>query len=170
MGEIEHFFADAPANLTATVTDVDKGHGRVEERRVTASTHIDWLAGDRRFPGEYRFPAISAIVKVEAKVYEKSKQSRQTRFYVTSRPMTASQFAEAIRGHWAIENSLHWVLDVTFNEDAARSRTGHGPQNMAIVRHFAINMVRTHKDKRSIKLRRNKAGRNPQYMAEIINP
>jgi len=170
MGEIEHFFADAPANLTATVTDVDKGHGRVEERRVTASTHIGWLSGDRRFPGEYRFPAIAAIVKVEAKVYEKSKQSRQTRFYDTSRPMTASQFAEAIGGHWAIENSLHWVLDVTFNADAARSRTGHGRHNMAIVRHFAINMVRTHKDKRSLKLRRNKAARNPQYMAEIINP
>jgi predicted transposase YbfD/YdcC len=82
--------------------------------------------------------------------------------------MTALQFAEAIRGHWAIENALHWVLDVTFNEDAARSRTGHGPANMAIVRHFAINMVRSHKDKRSIKLRRNKAGRNPQYIAEII--
>jgi predicted transposase YbfD/YdcC len=168
MGEIESFFAEAPANLTATVTDVDKGHGRVEQRRVTASTQIDWLSGDRRFPGEYRFPAIAAIVKVQAQVYEKSRQSQQTRFYVTSRPMTAAQFAEAIRGHWAIENSLHWVLDVTFNEDAARSRTGNGPQNMAIVRHFAINMVRDHSDKRSIKLRRNKAARNPAYMAEII--
>jgi predicted transposase YbfD/YdcC len=83
--------------------------------------------------------------------------------------MTASKFAEAIRSHWAIENSLHWVLDVTFNEDAFRSRTGHGPQNMAIVRHFAINRVRNHKDKRSLKLRRNKAARNPHYMAEIIN-
>jgi predicted transposase YbfD/YdcC len=168
MGEIESFFAEAPANLTATVTDVDKGHGRVEQRRVTASTQIDWLSGDRRFPGEYRFPAIAAIVKVQAQVYEKSRQSQQTRFYVTSRPMTAAQFAEAIRGHWAIENSLHWVLDVTFNEDAARSRTGNGPQNMAIVRHFAINMVRDQSDKRSIKLRRNKAARNPAYMAEII--
>ena len=168
MGEIARFFTDAPAGLTATATDLDKGHGRVEERRVTASTRIDWLTTDRRFPGEYRFPAIAAIVKVEATVYEKAKQSNQIRFYVTSRPVTASQFAEAIRGHWAIENSLHWVLDVTFNEDAARSRTGHGPNNMAIVRHFAINMVRSHNDKRSIKLRRNKAARNPQYMAQII--
>ncbi|EHS50594.1 transposase IS4 family protein, partial [Rhizobium sp. PDO1-076] len=161
MGEIERFFADAPANLTSTVTHVDKGHGRVEERRVTVSSQIDWLSGDRRFPGEYRFPSIATIVKVEAQVYEKAKQSSQVRFYISSRSMTALQFAEAIRGHWAIENSLHWVLDVTFNEDATRSRTGHGPANMAIVRHFAINIVRSHKDKRSIKLRRNKAGRNP---------
>ena len=168
MGEIARFFTDAPAGLTATATDLDKGHGRVEDRRVTASTRIDWLTSDRRFSGEYRFPAIAAIVKVEATVYEKAKQSNQIRFYVTSRPVTASQFAEAIRGHWAIENSLHWVLDVTFNEDAARSRTGHDPNNMAIVRHFAINMVRSHNDKRSIKLRRNKAARNPQYMAQII--
>ena len=72
--------------------------------------------------------SIAAIVKVEATVYEKSRQSNQIRFYVTSRPMTAFQFAEAICGHWAIENSLHWVLDVTFSEDAARSRTGHAPQ------------------------------------------
>jgi len=169
MGEIDRFFADAPQNLTSTVTHVDKGHGRVEERRVTVSGQIDWLTSDRRFPGEYRFPSIATIIKVEAQVYEKSRQSSQVRFYISSRSMTALQFAEAIRGHWAIENALHWVLDVTFKEDAARSRTGHGPANMAIVRHFAINMVRSHQDKRSIKLRRNKAGRNPRYMAEIIN-
>ena len=83
--------------------------------------------------------------------------------------MTALQFAEAIRGHWAIENALHWVLYVTLNEHAARSRTGHGPTDIAIVRHFAIIMVRNHRDKRSIKLKQNKAGRNPQYMAEIID-
>jgi predicted transposase YbfD/YdcC len=73
-----------------------------------------------------------------------------------------------VRSHWAIENSLHWVLDVTFGEDKARSHTGHGPANMATIRHFAFNILRTVNDKRSLKLRRNKAGRNPNYMAQII--
>ena len=90
------------------------------------------------------------------------------RYYVSSRAMTAQALAEAVRSHWAIENSLHWVLDVTFGEDKARSRTGHGPANMATVRHFAFNILRAAKDKRSLKLRRNKAARNPNYMATII--
>ena len=65
MGEIETFFADAPENLTSKVTEVDKGHGRIEERRVTVSTQVDWLSG------EYRLPPIATVVKVEAQVYEK---------------------------------------------------------------------------------------------------
>ena len=65
-------------------------------------------------------------------------------------------------------HSLHWVLDVTFNEDKARSRTGHGSSNMATVWHFAFNMIKAVEDKRSIKFRRSKAARNPQYLAQII--
>jgi predicted transposase YbfD/YdcC len=82
--------------------------------------------------------------------------------------MSPEALAEAVRSHWAIENSLHYVLDVTFGEDKARNHTGHGPANMAIARHFALNIVRAVDDKRSIKLRRNKATRNNDYMAAII--
>ena len=170
MAEIGLFFADAPQSLLTTAHDADKGHGRVEERRVTVSTSVGWLEGGRRFPGEHRFPAIAAIAKVEAVTFEKEKRSSHTRYYVASRPMAAADLAAAVRSHWSIENSLHWVLDVTFGEDGARSRTGHGPANMAVVRHFAINMVRSVNDKRSIKLRRNRAARNPAYLAQIINP
>jgi predicted transposase YbfD/YdcC len=74
-----------------------------------------------------------------------------------------------VRGHWAIENSIHWVLDFVFREDLARSRTGHGPGNMAVVRHFAFNLVRALNDKRSLKIRRKKAGRDNQYLAQILN-
>ena len=168
MGEIERFFADAPAHLVDTASDLDKGHGRVEERVVSVSTSIDWLAGERRFPGEYRFPGLAAVAKVEARVHRKGGSSRQTRFYVTSRAIAAGQLAEAVRSHWAIENALHWVLDVTFKEDAARSRTGHGPANMAVVRHFAFNILRRMEDKRSLKLRRHRAGRQTEYLAEIL--
>jgi hypothetical protein len=74
------------------------------------------------------------------------------------------------RGHWAIENNLHWSLDVTFNEDQSRLRAGHGAKNMAVVRHFALNLVRQVADKRSIKRRRKRASWDPKYLLEILGP
>jgi predicted transposase YbfD/YdcC len=168
MGEIERFFEDPGAGALATATDLDKGHGRTEERSVSVSTRIDWLEGERRFPGEQRFPQLAMIARVVGRAWEKGKETSAVRFYVSSRPMTPQALAEAVRNHSAIENSLHWVLDVTFGEDKARSHTGHGPANMATIRHFAFNILRTVNDKRSLKLRRNKAGRNPNDMAQII--
>lgn len=141
----------------------DKGHGRVEERAVAVSTRVDWLDGGRRFPGEHRFPGLALIARVSAQTWRKDRKTGAVRYYVCSRAMSAQALAEAVRSHWAIENSLHWVLDVTFGEDKARSRTGHGPANMAVVRHFAFNILRAVDDKRSLKLRRNKAARNPDY-------
>lgn len=170
MGEIERFFDDPHSPLPDHAEDIDKGHGRVEARRVAVSTQVDWMKGERRFPGEYRLPDIAAIVMVETETFEKGKATKSRRFYVTSRAMTASQAATAIRAHWAIETSLHWVLDVTFNEDKARSRTGHGPANMAVLRHFAFNLLRMIDDKRSIKLRRKRAARNNQYLEKILQP
>jgi predicted transposase YbfD/YdcC len=171
MGEIARFFDDPAAQeAVATACDIDKGHGRVEERTASVSTRVDWLDAGRRFPGEHRFPRLALIARVAAETWEKGKESSAVRYYVCSRAMTAQALAQAVRGHWAIENSLHWVLDVTFREDAARSRTGHGPANMAVVRHFAFNMLKAVADKRSLKLRRNKAARNPAYMAQIIGP
>jgi predicted transposase YbfD/YdcC len=170
LGEIERFFADAPLRTLDCFADADKGHGRVEERTVAVSQDIGWLDGGRRFPGEYRFPDIAALARVETRVFEKGTTRTQRRFFVASRGVSAKDFAQVIRDHWAIENSLHWVLDVVFHEDKARSRTGHGPRNMAVVRHFALNLVRTADDKRSIKLRRKKAGRNNDYLAKILQP
>jgi len=168
MGEIARFFDDPSQAGLATAVTVDKGHGRVEERAVSVSTRIDWLDGKRRFPGEHRFPRLAMIARVENTTWEKANQTSAIRYYVSSRPMPPDALAEAVRSHWAIENSLHWVLDVTFGEDRARSRTGHGPANMATVRHFAFNILKAVEDKRSLKLRRNKAARNQAYMAQII--
>lgn len=170
MCEIERFFDDPQSPPPDRATDTDKGHGRVEERSIAVSTHVDWLAGERRFPGEYRLPDIAAIIMVETAIFEKGKTTTNRRFYVSSRAMAATHAAAAIRAHWAIETSLHWVLDVTFNEDKARSRTGHGPANMAVVRHLAFNLLRMVDDKRSIKLRRKRAARNNQYLQTILQP
>jgi len=168
--EIERFFADAPATAVDVHRDLDKGHGRIEERLCRVSRQVDWLSGQRRFPGEYRFPKLAAIAMIEAKVETRSAPRTETRYYITSRSISAEHLAEAVRAHWRIENSLHWVLDVTFREDLARVRKGHGARNMAIVRHFAINIVRTANDKLSLKTRRKLAGWDPDYLTKILGP
>ena len=170
LSEIERFFDDAEEAAVDRHTDVDKGHGRIEERRCTVSAAIDWMEGERRFPGEYRFPKLAAIAMIETKVETKAGTRTERRFYIASRAMTAKALGEAVRTHWQIENALHWVLDVTFREDLARVRKGHGAQNMALVRHFAINIVRQAKDKKSLKLRRKLAGWDPDYLQSLISP
>lgn len=166
--EIEDYFASAPAEVLDTFTDWDKGHGRIEERTVTVSRETDWLGGGRRFPGELRLPGAATIIKVRSRTELKDRCRTDTRYYISSATLTAQAAAEAVRGHWGIENRLHWVLDVVFGDDQARLRTGHGAKNMAVVRHFAINLVRAVADKKSIKLRRKAAGWDVRYLASIL--
>ena len=166
--EIETFFADAPATSLQSTTNFDKGHGRIEQRTVTVAREVDWLNAQRRFPGEVRLPEVATIIRVASRTELKDRCRFETRYYVSSAALSADRAAAAVRGHWSIENSLHWVLDVTFADDQSRLRRGHGAKNMAVVRHFAINLARVVKDKRSIRLRRKRAGWDPQYLATIL--
>ena len=168
--EIETFFQDAPSAELDTFTDLDKGHGRIEERTVTVAREVEWLSGDRRFPGERRLPDVAAIIKVATRTELKDRGRFDTRYYISSADLTAEAAANAMRGHWGIENRLHWVLDVVFDEDQSRLRTGHGARNMAVVRHFAINLVRQAKDNKSIRLRRKLAGWDQDYLTSILDP
>ena len=168
LSEMERFFYDAGEAAVDRHTDVDKGHGRIEERSCLVSAAIDWMDGERRFPGECRFPKLAAIAMIESRVETKAGARTERRFYITSRAMTAKGFGEAVRAHWRIENALHWVLDVTFKDDLSRVRKGHGPENMAVVRHFAVNLLRAAPDKKSLKLRRKIASWNPGYLQSLI--
>lgn len=169
-GEVARYFADPPPGECAEWTDWDKGHGRVEGRRAVVSHAVAWLGGDRRFPGEPRFAGLAALAMVEATVEKIGGVSTERRYYISSAALTPERLAEAVRGHWGIENGLHWVLDVVFKEDQSRLRTGHGARNMAIVRHFAINLVRLGKGGRSIKTMRKIAGWNPDELRRILAP
>lgn len=124
-------------------------------------------------PANTALPKLAAIARVETTIFEKGRESRRNRHYVSSRPLDAAAFGQAIRAHRQIENALHWVLDVSFKEDATKTRNPNGPKNAAVVRHFALALalalVRAAGDDRSIKLRRRKAHRDPGHLARILN-
>ena len=169
-GEMRSYFDSAPADEVETLTLVDKGHGRLETRRHVVSGAVEWMSGSRRYPGEPRFAGLTTIGMVESTVEKAGQTSTERRFYISSAALGAARFAHAVRAHWTIENQLHWVLDVQFKEDLSRLRTGHGAYNMAIVRHFALNLVRGMDDRRSIKTRRKRAGWDPEYLSAILKP
>jgi predicted transposase YbfD/YdcC len=166
--EIEACFEVAEAGSVDTHVDHDKGHGRIEQRTVSVIREVDWLAGEHRFPGELRLPDVACIIRVNARIQRGDKLHEETRHYISSAILSAEQAGAAVRSHWGIENRLHWVLDVTFNEDQSRLRKGFGARNMAVVRHFALNLVRTAKDKRSIRLRRKLAAWTPNYLDQLL--
>lgn len=166
--EIERYFDEAPADSLDSFADIDKGHGRIEERTVTVSRETEWLAGDRRFPGELRLPDATTVLRVRSRTGLKDRSRFDTRYYISSADLSAERAAHAVRGHWLIENALHWTLDVVFKDDQSRLRKGHGANNMAIVRHFALNLVKAVNDKRPIKRRRKMAAWSTDYLASIL--
>jgi len=189
LGEIASLFKAIPAKPGDKFTDWDKGHGRIEERSVTVAREVDWLKGDRRFPGELRLPGVKTLIRVERRTQLKTSCRQEVRYYISSADLTAEQAAEAVRRHWGIENELHWVLDCTFSEDQSRLRKGHGAVNMAVVRHFAINQVRNAPDleappgsglrrprknpspnprPQSLRLRRKMAGWSREYLNTVL--
>jgi len=167
--EVEHLF-NAPANaaLFETEETVELTGGRIETRRHTVCHKVDWMTSDRRYPGEPVFPDLAMIGRIETEVERNGKTEYETRYYLCSLAMCALMFARAVRAHWGVENRLHWVLDVIFRDDLARFRTGDGPQNMAIVRHTALNLLSRAKPTTSLKNRRKRAGWNVDYLEALI--
>ena len=148
-------------------TTVEKGHGRIETRTFTASAQVDWIVSERSYPGAPRFASIKTILKVEDRTEHADKCTRDTRFFISSAPLDIERLAHAARGHWGVE-SMHWLLDCTFAEDLSRYRSGHGARNMAVVRRFALGLVRANKAKGSVKTRRKAAGWDPEFLLQIL--
>jgi predicted transposase YbfD/YdcC len=165
--DVDAFFADPPAGLDRHQT-TDADHGRIEVRRHAVCHDVAWLFSDRRYPDEVTFPHLAMIAMVETETERNGKTARDRRYYLSSARLDAKTFAKAVRAHWGIENRLHWVLDVVFHDDLARLRTGHGPENMAVVKHIAMNLLRAAKPTTSLKNRRKLAGWNLDYLDNLI--
>lgn len=168
--DVVHFFDDPPADMIQTIHEtVDADHGRIERRRHSVCHDVDWLWSDRRYAHEPRFPHLAMIGMLETTCQRDGKTERERRYYLSSTKLDAKTFAAGVRTHWHVENRLHWTLDVVFHDDLVRLRTGDGPQNMAVVRHMAINLVRAPTDKHSLKLRRKLANLNPDYLHKLLS-
>lgn len=142
---------------------VDKEHGRLEVRRYWQSEHLDWFAGRKEWEG------LGSVGVVEARRTLKGRESVERRYYLSSLKADAARFALAVRGHWSVENSLHWVLDVVFGEDQSRARSGHAAENLAATRRMAINLLRRDKTcKRSIKGKLMRAAIDPDYLKQVL--
>jgi predicted transposase YbfD/YdcC len=167
--DVETFFADPAAEGCESFETTDADHGRIEHRRHVVCHNVDWLFSDRRYAHEPCFPHLAMIGMVQSTTQRDGKIAHERRYYLCSTGLSAEAFARAVRAHWGVENRLHWVLDVIFHEDLARLRSGFGPENMAVVKHMAMNLLRSPKDRHSLKCRRKLACLNPDYLETLIS-
>ena len=152
-------FKDTTVSHTETV---DGDHGRIETRAITVIHDIDWLQERHAWPG------LKSVVMVESTREMSDKTERETRFYITSLVLLANQIALLVRDHWAVENSLHWVLDMVFRDDECRLRTDHAPANFTILKHIALNLIRSARTKDSIRLRRKVAAWDDEFLVSLV--
>jgi predicted transposase YbfD/YdcC len=165
--EVEDYFRTAPEGEIVRKTTVEKGHGRIETRIFTASKAVDWIKPDKSYPGQPRFNHIKTILKVVNQTEFKDHCTQDDRLYISSTTLDIDRLAQGARGHWGVE-SMHWLLDVTFGDDRSRYRTGSGAKNMAVVRRFALGLIRANKDKGSVKTRRKSASWDPNFLLTIL--
>ena len=166
--DVADYFCTAPAEeVISKPPVVEKGHGRIETRFYTASSDVDWITSDKSYPGQPRFKNIKTILKVYSRVEYPDRCSFETRYYISSAELDIERLAKAARGHWGVE-SMHWHLDVEFGDDLSRYRTGHGAKNMAVVRRFALGLIRANKAAGSVKTRRKKASWDPDFLLKVL--
>ena len=166
--DVRTFFLDAEAHAFAgtphtTAETVDGDHGRIEIRRAWATDDLAWLADRPRWPG------LRSVLRVDATRTLGERTTCETRFFISSLPSDAALLARVVRSHWAIENSLHWVLDVAMHQDQTRIRTDHAPENLAILHHIALNLLKQDRtEKLGIKNKRLAAGWDHDYLLRLV--
>lgn len=142
---------------------VNGEHGRIETRKFWTVADLTWLHGKEKWTG------LKSIGMVESERQLGEKISKETRYFISSLDGTAQEFGRAVREHWGIENSLHWTLDIAFREDDCRIRKDNAPENFAVLRHIALNLLKNEKSfKGSIKRKRLKAGWENSYLEKVL--
>ena len=165
--EVKSYLDDAIARKAkelAFTETVDKGHGRLETRRYWQSDKLDWFAERKQWEGLQSVGVVEAVREVGGQ------RTVERRYYLSSLSVEVQRFARAVRSHWAIENQLHWVLDVNFGEDQSRARSGYASENLATLRRWALNLIKAdqQKAKRSLKGRMKAAGWDNRYLLHLL--
>jgi len=165
--DVEIFVAEQKAKGFADTeisrdTTIDGDHGRIETRTTTVIHDVDWLQKRHNWPG------LKAVAMVESSREIGGKTEHETRFYITSLVLLASLLGPIVRSHWAIENSLHWVMDMIFRDDECRIRTEHAPANFTTIKHMAHNLIRKAPGKHSLRLSRKVAAWDNDFLASLI--
>ena len=153
-------FEQVPHDFDQTI---DKAHGRIEIRRCWTLTDLEYLVQKQQWKG------LQSIAMIQAQRRINGTTTTETRFYISSLAGNAKQIANAVRSHWGIENALHWVLDVSFGEDSSRIRTENAPQNFALLRQIALNLLTQEQTaKVGVKAKRKKAGWDNDYLCQVL--
>src|SRR4051794_29499371 len=141
---------------------VDGDHGRIETRNTTVLHDVSWLQERHDWPGLNGVVIVDSIREIGRTI------ERETRLFITSLSLPAKSLAGIVRSHWAVENSLHWVMDMVFRDDECRIRTDHAPANFTTIKHMALNLTRRAPGKDSLRLRRKVAAWDEDYLASLI--
>jgi len=148
------------------VRDVYGDHGRIEIREcwtISEGDYLDYLRNREAWKD------LQTIVMLRCERRVGRKRSRQTRYYISSLPNDARRILKVVRGHWGIENGLHWILDIAFQEDQSRLRKGHGPHNFALLRHIGLNLLKQEKtEKIGVKAKRLRAAVDARYLLKVL--
>lgn len=166
--EVELLFQDAKKNGNKalepqTYTTVDGGHGRIETRHYTLTAHVDW------FEEKSKWKKLTTFGMVESSREIGDKIEQETRYFISSLSCDVKRFAQAARDHWGVENSLHWCLDISFREDDNRVRVGHAPENLAIIRRFALSLIKQDPLRKiGVKASRKRAGWSNHYLLHLL--
>jgi len=152
-------FSDTTVSTDETV---DGDHGRIETRRATVLHDVAWLQERHDWPG------LKGVVVIDSTREMGARTERETRYYLTSSAWRAERLGPMVRDHWAVENSLHWVMDMTFRDDECRIRTEHAPENFVTLKHMAANLARKAPGRDSVRLRLKTAAWDDDYLAKLI--
>jgi predicted transposase YbfD/YdcC len=160
--DVRTFLDDPERPAEARHTTVDGEHGRIETRTSQVSAEIAWLQKQHAWPG---LAAIGMMIRTR-EIAGKSTTERS--YYLLSTPLSAERFAAVTRAHWGVENGLHWVLDVTMNEDQARHCKDHGPENIALLRRLALNLAKLEGSKGSMRGKLKRAGWDNAFLTSLL--
>lgn len=165
--DVRLFFENKPRHaIFSTETEADKGHGRLEIRQCTVTSEIEWLR--ERHP---HWKKLNSVIEIQSQREIKGEITREKRYYLSSLPAQPDKILNAVRQHWGVENKLHWVLDIVFNDDQCRIRKGNAPRNIAIIKKTSLNLLQIIKKtmpRVSFKAMRKLAGWDHNFLDSVL--